>query len=242
MPIDTTSVKVVEYVHQDWKLFLDALVGIGTILLAIVTVFGENLKRWVLKTTLNYKIEDGHPFIEQRKIKNDEGSLQETIKIIRMKVGNNKGRAATNCQGVVSKIYTLVKNTTKYKETSFSPGMLKWNNDSDTIVINKAIDVYLEVAKICKPHVETQESDTVAEGNPEQNTNNKLFLLVKDRNEGEEEINLGEGNFIIPVRIIGDNIKKPEEKYIRIIYSNEERNEEKLSISFIQKYEFHIED
>jgi hypothetical protein len=203
---DPISVKVVEYAHQNWKLILDGAVAFGTILLAVVTVWGDNFKKMLSKTNLKSDVGKVTPFIEIRETQQGKSS-EGTIVFIRLKINNLKNIVANNCYGIINSYWRKREKGDAYYEEQINPSYFLWCNEEKNYSINKEIPSYLVIAFLKKVEVKTQDSNTVSENNPS-TSDYKLFMAIKEPG-GESQILLGKGVFIIPISIYGENLRKP---------------------------------
>jgi hypothetical protein len=198
-------------------IIIDSLVAIGTLLLAVLAIFGDKIRRIFYKPKIEIEIKGEPPFIETNSNESSSVSLPSTETYIRIKVNNNGTLIATKCQAIIEAIWCKRQgNETYYKQRALSPSLFTWNNNSTELSINPNIPAYLEICRLLVDQIKTSETE------PKQdNKENKcsLFLSIPEPDKRGSFIRLGFGTFILPVIIYADNLKKYEKYYFEIFWN-----------------------
>ncbi|MEE9170265.1 MAG: hypothetical protein V3U73_10890 [bacterium] len=196
---------------------IQALIAIGTLLIVIIAIFGQNLRKWLFRPKLQITTGDNPPFVES--IKTERLFSGDTIKsvtaTIKIRVLNTGSSSAMSCKGIVYDIFSKRKGSdTFYKLRAITPTPLLWNNDARDISLTRDIPSYLEVARIEQPESLSSETDTTAVTSLEF----AIFLSVEEPGQRGVYIKLGKGTFIIPVVLYADNLSKPIKKFLKIFW------------------------
>lgn len=230
--------------HDDsTKYWIDIAVGLSTILLAIMAIWGEQVKKFFTKAHLKYQINNKSPFIETKK-STDEDDSENSKVVIRLQVQNSSKRVARNCNAIISSYLRKRDNGDEYYEENIFPSSFAWHDDKQLYSINREIPSFLEIARITRNQIKGQDSSTDP-GKGGNANDSKLILSIKD-GEGKN-IMLGKGCFIIPIRFYGDNIRsngglfgRSKPIYIKLYWNGSNISEisSEFTVSIISENDF----
>lgn len=226
--------KTKEYI----ELTIQALIAIGTLLLAIIAVYGERVKRWLFRPHLDTTVGDSPPYVEKigEPRTSTGGAPTPVSAVIKMRVSNSGSSSAQLCKGLIQKIFcTRAASDTFFELRALSPSALYWNNDKDEFTISPKIPSYLEVARIEK--AEAPSLDTGATASPA--SEYVLFVAIEEPGIKGRLIRLGKGRFIIPVILIADNIRNPITVFVDIFWNGTDPNSMNSSNFYVKLLSSH---
>jgi hypothetical protein len=190
----------------------------GTLLLAILAIFGENVNRWFFKPRIFIELNNEPPFVDNLiKSNSSKGSyMVERSTVIKIKVNNRGNTTALNCQGLVEEIWSKHSaNENYYLKRSIVPSQLEWHNNQGVINITPRIPTYLEIARIQVLDPRSKAESTIKQrltGTAE------LFLSINEPGEKGIYIKLANGTFLIPIILYGDNLSEALKYYIELYW------------------------
>ena len=215
--VEPFSQTITQMSNKDYiELIIQALTALGTILLAIIAVFGEQIRRWLLKPKIQLTVGESSPYIAISRSETRGDSATSTTSVtatIKIKVINMGSSSAQSFIGLIEAIFSKRSaSTTFYKSKALPPSRLPWNNDTKEFTITPKIPFYLEVARIEK--FESLSSDVGGIEPP----SSEYGLSISIEESKGEYTHVGKGTFIIPITIYADNIN-PMVKFLEIFWN-----------------------
>ena len=107
-----------------------------------------------------------------------------------------------------------------YKKT-LAPSTFLWFNEHIEYTIPNEIPSYLEIARIKKTEIRTQDTGSLKRLS-EKNRTADLYLSIPELGKKGVYIKLGKGTFIIPIVIYADNVKSSSPYYVEIFWDGKE--------------------
>ncbi len=204
-----------------WNIVFNGLVALGTLIIALLAIFGEKIKTRLFRPKLKITISKKSPYTEiVQHIKSDKQSASYTEKytLIRCKIESLSAAPIKNCQGIVQEIWCKHKDNDKfYNFKQLAPTTLLWSNENKEHTIPANIPSFLEISRIKKTEISTNNSQN--DFQQKKMTQSLLYLSIQETGKKGIYIKLGKGTFIIPVIIIGDNIKEKKPYFFEILWN-----------------------
>ncbi len=196
------------------ELIIQGLTAVGTILLALIAVYGERVKRWLFKPKLKIIVSGDKPYISTIK-DSSATSVAASVTRIRIKALNEGTSAARSFTGLVESVFCKrPQSETFYKSKSLPPTPLPWNDEEKDFSLTPRIPFYLEIARIEK----NLPSSIDGSSNTLTSSEYSLYLSVEEEEQKGAYIHLGKGTFIVPITFYSDNIKIPIKMYFEIFW------------------------
>lgn len=207
-----------------WNIVFNGLVAGGTLMIAILAIFGEKIKTRLFRPKLKISISKKQPFtetVQHKKSHIQSSSYLEKYTLIRFKVENISSIPIRNCQGLVQEIWRKHKDNNNYFNFKpIAPTSLLWCNGNKEYTIPVNIPSYLELSRLKKTEIITPNLES--DSKKEIKTHSLLYLSIQETGKKGVYITLGKGTFIIPVIIIGDNIKEKKPYYFEVFWNGNE--------------------
>lgn len=214
--------------YEKLNLIVSGSAAIGTILLAVIAIFGSWIKRFFIKPKISVKIDSCKPYVELVKETDPNESSEISYKKIHLKITNNGRQTALNSQIFIEKIFKKREdNQTYFLSKSFIPSNFLWEDDNKSKPITTSISHFIEIARIQKNVEYSSDEET---GKPSKSKDYfRLCLSIQNAHlKGVFQI-LGKGTFLLPIIVYFDGIPKPITSFVEIFWNND--NLEKMSES-----------
>jgi hypothetical protein len=220
------------------SIIVNAIAAAGTLLLAIIAIFGSLIKRLIIKPKIQGYIDSCKPFIEMVKETDPTESKEISFKKIHLKI-NNKGRqTALNSQILIEKIFKKREESqTYFLYKSFIPSNFLWEDENKSKPITTSISHYIEIARIQK-YVEFSKDE--GEGSITRRRDYyRLWLSIEDPIKGSYLL-LGKGTFVFPIIVYSDNVSTPLTIFLEIFWNSDnldDMNESTFYVKLLSKKE-----
>lgn len=206
--------------YEEYNLLVSGAAATGTIILAVIAIFGGWIRRLFIKPKISMAIDGCEPYVEE--VTENSRNLSEDTKYkkIHLKIVNSGKQTALNSQVLIEKIFKKRDdNQTYFLEQSFIPCNLTWLDDSESKPITNSISHFIEILRIQK----YQELSSNVE-NESPTGNNDLYQLrlsIESSSEKGTFLLLGKGTFLIPVIFYSDNISSPITIFVEIFWHSD---------------------
>ena len=215
------------------------LCAIGPIILGTIAIYGDKIKSALIKPKLTISVNRESPCVEL--ITNDVSSSSHSNSclsyfIVRVKVENTGSIPARNCVAMAQKVWKMDDNGTYIEYKKFAPTQFLWFNDQKEYTIPREIQSYLEIIRIKKTELNT---DNSAE-HTESGDNNKslIYLSIPESGKKGVFVRLGSGKFIISIVIFAEDRKCSDEKFLDVFWNGHEiEDNSKIELSILSKSE-----
>lgn len=235
LQIDTIAVTSFETTYKTWDLIFTGVQAVGTIVVALLAIYGDRIIRKLFKPKLSIDISSSAPFVETIKEREAFSSDENIYTRISIKVTNNGDSTAQNCQGIVEKIYCKRKaNESFYCYKNFIPTRFTWNDDNKATFVTPNIPSYVEIARIQQIEELTTYSESFMSGKPKNNTFD-LYLSIEEPNEKGKYLKLGKGTFVIPIIFYTDNLRKTQKVFVEIYWNGKDTSTLTESDFYVKK-------
>jgi len=224
---------------EKYSLIVSGAAAIGTIVLAIIAIFGSYIKRLIVKPKITMTIEGTKPFVELIEENNPNESEETSYKKIHLKVSNKGKQTALNSQVLIEKIFKKRgDNQTYFLDKSFIPCNFFWLNDKDNKPITSSISHFIEIARIQKYQ---EFSSDIENTSPSRNRDLfRLWLSVENSTKRGTYLLLGKGTFLVPIIFYSDNLSSPLTIFVEIFWNSdslEEMNESNFYVKVVKRSE-----
>jgi len=218
---------------EKYSLIISSVAAIGTLLLAVIAIFGSWIRRLLVRPKLKPLIGSNKPFIEQVKETDPNESSETVLKKIHLKITNKGKQTALNSQILIEKIFKKRKeNQTYFLFKSFIPTNFLWEDENKSKPITTSISHYIEIARIQK-YVEYSK-DEKTEGTTKIRDYYRLWLSIETTSKGVYFL-LGKGTFLLPIIVYSDNISTPITTYVEIFWNGDKLDEMNESNFYIKQ-------
>lgn len=212
---------------------IQAIAAVGTIILAVLAIFGPSVKKWFYKPKLIFFIKSDDPYVsanEEKEIFSDEVTKSLKISIQTKNIGNI---TALNTQMYTSKIFKIrQENKSYYLDREIIPSNYYWSDDETTKSLTPLMSHYVEIARIQK-HIEYSIDEESKK--KKENSKHLLFLKVPNPNEADTYIQLGKGTFLIPIKAYSDNLNKEYEFYVELFWNGNDLSKKTKSNFYVKQ-------
>lgn len=199
------------------ELIIQASIAVGTILTAVIAVYGDQIRRRLFKPKIQIAVGQESPFIAVSRLASRGRTVSSTpymVVKIKIKVVNTGSSSAPSFKGLIEAIWSKrsANDNTFFKLKDLSPSPLPWNSSHKEFSLTPKIPSYLEIARI--------EKREILSANVSENEAPALeygLLIPIEENKGEY-IYVGKGTFIIPITIYADNID-PIKKFFQVFWN-----------------------
>ena len=196
--------------------------AIGSLLVIIVALFNDYIKKLFLKQNLLISVGSKKPYFEISLEKSDSSDKIDS-KIyfgkIKIKIENKGSSVVKSCKFFGEKIFEeKTDNRSFYIKKEFHPNCLAWlgaeEGNINTQDIIMGIPNFIELAKI------KIEETLVTAGESSASEFKKYYidLPINDPEDESSHIKLEKGTYIIPITAYGINLLKPITKYIYLFW------------------------
>lgn len=222
---------------EKYSLLVSGAAAIGTLILAVIAIFGGWIKRLFIKPNIIMSIDGCKPYVELVKESSPNESEDTTFKKIHLKIGNKGRKTAMNSQILLEKIFKKRgDNQTYFLDKSFIPCNFLWFNDNESKPITSSISHFIEIARIQKYQ---EFSSDVENESPNRNRDlYRLWLSIENSNEKGSFLLLGKGTFLIPIIFYSDSISSPITLFVEIFWSSdslEDMNDSNFYVKVVNK-------
>jgi hypothetical protein len=208
-----------ETTYKVWNLVFTGVQAIGTIVVAILAIYGERIIKKIFKPNLVVEIDSSVPFVETIKEQQIYSSDISNHVRISAKILNKGDITAQNCQGIIEKVYCKRKaNESYYCLNNFIPARFLWNDESKTTFVTPEIPSYLELARIQQTEILVSNTENYTNNNNSKK-DYELFLTIEAPNEKGEFLKLGKGTFLLPLIVYTDNLRKTSRVFFEIYWN-----------------------
>jgi len=168
---------------EKYSLYVSGAAALGTIILAIIAIFGGWIRRLFIKPKIDMTISKSKPYVELVRENNPNESDETKFKKIHLKIGNKGRQTAINSQLLVEKVFKKRgDNQTYYLDKSFIPCNFLWFNEKESKPVTCSISHFIEIARIQK--YQEFSSDVEEEGQPVRNRDMyRLWLSIENNSE-----------------------------------------------------------
>lgn len=220
---------------EKYNLYVSGAAALGTIILAIVAIFGGWIRRFFIKPKIDMTISKSKPYVELVRENNPNESDETKFKKIHLKIGNKGRQTAINSQLLVEKVFKKRgDNQTYYLDKSFIPCNFLWFNEKESKPVTSSISHFIEIARIQR--YQEFSSDVEEEGQPVRNRDMyRLWLSIENNSKKGTYLLLGKGTFLFPIVYYSDSLTKPIRIYIEIFWNCDSLEEMNDSTFYIKK-------
>lgn len=224
-------------VHEKWSLAFDGMTALGTLLVALLAVFGQRIRSWIIRPNLSVVVGDKPPYSEKKEEPEESTSGAKVSYQLRLEILNDGREAARNCVVLCNKVLREMAGGKEfYTLKEFVPLQFYWTTKSQTTDVVPKLPSYLNIAEISiqEESVSGTTSGTTLLPN--------FTLQVQVEAEGIKGrfFRVDKGKIILPIIVHADNLPRSIKKYIEICWrgdSVEDFTPEKFQIRLLNETE-----
>jgi hypothetical protein len=214
------------------------MTAVGTLLVAILAVFGQRIRSWIIRPKLNLRVGKTCPLVEQlyEEDENTAGS-KKIYQELRLEVKNTGKEAARNSKILCSSIHKQRQGGNDYfvyKE--FVPRSLYWANAKQTLDLLPQLPEYLVVARIKEEEISTSSEQADAQ----RRQSYGVQVTVEAEGVQGRFVFLDKGKFLLPLLIYADNLRGFEHRYLELFWDGtkpSDLTDEHFNIKLLTKAE-----
>ncbi len=206
-----------------WGLTFSGLEATGTLLVAVLAVFGQRIRSWIIRPKIILSVGEAAPFVE--KFEEEDASVaggRRTVYHIRLEVINAGKEAARNCMILCNNVHKARAGGAGFYELKkFVPKQFFWTTKDQRLDVVPKIPSYVSIAEISEP------SPSVAGGGVVTPATASICLQILVEAEGIKGrfFRVENGKTIIPVMLYADNLPRASKHYVEICWSGKSINE-----------------
>jgi len=190
-------------------IILNVIIALGSIGVMLLAVYGQNIRRWLFKPSIEVVFKPEKPFIEQIKSTSESQNGATTERTcIRIKVVNTGKETAFGCTAITDCIYEQDATHEKYiKLDDFVSLAYNWtpeyksNSDRDSgVYLLQKVVTYINIAEISvDPAPKNQ--------NAGYGTQKSLKLNLENNDMNGKYYPVNKKNILFPVKLFANNMK-----------------------------------
>lgn len=187
----------------------------ANLVLALLALFGTQLKQWWFRPKLEIAVGRAPPFTEQRKIEVSSGVFSQQLDI-RIRISNTGTTSARQCQAYAEALYQREANGAFYESHTFVPKHFRWPEEQPKQAILLSVPAYLTVARIIEVQQPTT-ADTPTAPAPPQATYSLHVALERPDQRGSL-IEIAGGCVAIPITLFAENMRTPVTRVVEVTW------------------------
>lgn len=187
----------------------------ANLLLALLALFGPQLKQWWFRPKLEIAVGRAPPFTEQRKIEVLSGVLSQQLDI-RIRISNTGATSARQCQAYAEALYQKAANGAFYETHTFVPRHFRWPEEEPNKAILVSVSAYLTVARIIELQQHTT-ADTPTVAAPPQ-AQYSLHVALERPDQRGSLIEITGGCVAIPITLFAENMRKSVTRVVEVTW------------------------
>jgi len=202
--------------YDIWKLIFSGMGAVGTLSVAVLAIFGQRIRNWIVRPRLALAVGETSPFIE--KYEEEDASVAGAKRLvyqIRIEVRNTGREVARNC-------IVLCNNVNKERAggagyfplRKFVPKQFVWTSKELRVDVAPQIPSYVNVAEISEATASVAGGGGVGPGTPSE----CLQILIEAEGVKGRFFRVENGKFLIPVVFYADNLPRALKSYLEICW------------------------
>lgn len=201
--------------HDQWSLLFNGMTAIGTLLVALLAIFGQRIRNWIIRPSLALSVGDKSPCAEKKEQADESTSAAKVSYQLRLKISNSGRETARNCVVLCDEILREKAGGKEfYILKEFVPLQFYWTTKSQTADIMPKLPSFLNIAEISVPDesVSSTQGGTISsEG---------YYLQVQIEAEGVKGrfFRVDKGKIMVPILVHADNLQRSIKKYVEICW------------------------
>ena len=214
-------------------LVIDGVAAMGSILVAILAIWGKSFRKYFYKPKLSLMIDESSDCcVEIKKERENESNEEQTLQV-RGQIINNGNETAWDAMAIVEEVYKQMGDGSFSKCRQFMPSQLIFcSNKKNKQHITPNLSDYIEIAK-----VKQWQPNMTSTSQSSNKQNYKLYLQI----DGPlSTIELGKGKFIVPLKIFYKGAKSPIVSYIWLHWDCDGLSKKELTARIVSTSDFRM--
>lgn len=192
----------------------------ANLILALLALFGTQLKQWWFRPKLEIAVGRDPPFTEERRIEVSSGVFCRQVDI-RIRISNKGTTSASRCQAYAEALYQKAPNGEFCESHTFVPKHFRWPEDQSNQAILVSVSAYLTVACIIEVQRPTTQrsstGDTSTVPAPPQ-AKYSLHVALERPDQRGSLIEIRGGCVAIPITIFAENMRKSVTRVVEVTW------------------------
>ena len=202
----------------DWSnLVFNGLTAVGTVVVAILAVFGQRIRAWFVRPRLALAVGKTSPFVDRAETIDASASNSKRVSYaVRLQVINDGKETARNCKILCDSVYQeREKGSGFYLLRRFVPKEFFWTGSAQSKDVVPKLPSYVDIASIAEPVESASASVTSGTEQPK----HALHILIEAEGTTGRYFCVGVGKFIYPLILYADNLPRPTKRYVEILWT-----------------------
>ncbi len=194
---------------------IDIISALGSIILAILAIWGRSIKTLFYKPKLSFSINTTNDScVECVEAQSNDSNVEKELQV-RLKLINKGNETAMDTISVVEEVYKQGGDGKFFRYKEYMPYSLVFHQSrkSKQHIIPK-LSYYIEIAK-----VKCWQSNTMLREPGTNKSNHKLYLKIDE--ERISLVELGSGTFIVPIKTYYRCAKSPIITYVWLFWDGD---------------------
>ena len=215
--IGESSINTNSQSYTQLHLLFAGLTAIGTIAIAILAIFGNRIRSWIIRPRIKLAVGEASPFIER--IEKDDSSTEDGKNVsykIRLEIQNIGREVARNSSVLCNTVHRQRDvGSGFYELKKFVPKQFFWTTRDQRLDVTPKIPSYLSIAEISEP------TQSVSGNDQNLTVSQERCLQIRIEAEGVKGrfYRVKNGKILFPAIFYTDNLPKPIMHYIEICWN-----------------------
>jgi len=200
-----------------WNLVFAGMAAVGTLAVAVLAIFGQRVRSWVIRPRIKLAVGEASPFVE----KFDEEDAfatnkKRTVFHIRIEVTNSGREIARNCMILCNSVHRQRAGGAGFYELKkFVPKQFFWTTREQRLDVAPNIPSYVNIAEISEPSPTVKGTDT----GTTVERNDCLQILIEAEGVKGRYFRVENGKVILPAILYADNLPRPTKYFVEICWN-----------------------
>jgi len=200
-----------------WSLVFTGVAAFGNFAIAILAIFGQQVRSWLTRLKIKSAVGEASPFVER--FEEEDTSAEHgkrTFYHIRIEVTNMGREIARNCMILCNTVYRQRAGGAGFYELKkFVPKQFFWTSREQRLDVAPKIPSYVNIAEISEPSPSVKGTGGVAAGLQSE----CLQILIEAEGVKGRFFRVENGKVILPVILYADNLPRPIKQFVEICWN-----------------------
>jgi hypothetical protein len=193
------------------------MAAVGTLAVAILAIFGQRVRSWIIRPRIRLSVGEGAPFVE--KFEEEDASVaggKRTIYHVRLEVANSGREIARNCTILCNTLHRQRAGGAGFYELKkFVPKQFFWTSREQRLDVAPKIPSYVNIAEISEPSTSVKGT-----GGPAAAVQTEcLQILIEAEGVKGRFFRVENGKVVLPAILYADNLPRPIKHFVEISWN-----------------------
>jgi hypothetical protein len=197
-----------------WTLFFAGVTAIGSLAVAALAIFGQNVRSWIVRPKISLKVGNRSQLAEKLEEEDTSASGgKRTLYHVRMEVLNSGRDIARNCTIFCDAVHRRNAGGVGFYELkNFVPKQFFWTSRDQRLDVIPHISSYVNIAEIS----ESLPSSPGPPGAGAAAQHECLKIMIEADGIKGRYFCIENGTIALPIILYADNLPRPIKKYVEI--------------------------